>query len=107
MNVVLLGVSTSQTILAMLAAFSLLVLAALLWKNHRDSVRSPRLLSVLVETGTLCPVDSVARPVPAILVRISGRAPPTFHSSKSPSAFLCRNALRDEPLDGYVLASAD
>jgi hypothetical protein len=85
MNVVFLGVSTSQTISALpiavvLAAFSLLALAVLLWKNHRDSVRSSGPVVVLVESGTLCPVDLVARLILTIPVRTPARAPPTFHS---------------------------
>jgi hypothetical protein len=84
MNVVItdipiLGVSTSQAIVVLLAALTLLALTTLLWMNHRTPVAQVPIL-VHVQTGVLCPADSVDRPFQTIPVRMPARAPPTFHS---------------------------
>jgi hypothetical protein len=76
-NVVFLGVSTSQFLLMTLAALSLLVLAALLWMNHRTR-RVAQPLVVLRQDGVLCPVDAASRPSPVYFLRLPARAPPTF-----------------------------
>lgn len=72
----ILGISTLQTLVVILVVLSLLVLTALLWKNHRDSDNRARPVLVLADGGTLCPVDPVALPVRAIPVRPPVRAPP-------------------------------
>jgi len=81
MNVVYLGVSTSQLFLPLLAA--LLVMVALLWMNHRipPVVQRPVVLPL---AGVLCPADSVLRSPAAIAVRMPARAPPTSHSPSIP-----------------------
>jgi hypothetical protein len=83
--VVLLGVSTSQTLLVILAAFSLLVLTALLWMNHRTSVTASPLV-VLQQAGVLCPVDSVSRHHQAHARQLPARAPPTIPWLPIPNA---------------------
>jgi len=75
--VVILGVSTSQFLLMILAALSLLVFVALLWMNHRTPLVA-RPVVVLRQSGVLCPVDLVSRRPQAIALRMPARAPPTF-----------------------------
>jgi hypothetical protein len=76
-NVVFLGVSTSQFLLMTLVALSLLVLAALLWMNHRTR-RVVQPLVVSQQAPVLCPVDAASRPSPVYSRQLPARAPPTF-----------------------------
>jgi hypothetical protein len=81
--VVFLGVSTSQVWLMAFAAFSLLLLATLLWMNLRTRpILRP--LVVCNRPAVLCPVDSVALVSEAFVLRTPARAPPTFASPSNP-----------------------
>jgi hypothetical protein len=76
-NVVFLGVSISQWLIILPVAISLLVLMAVLWMNHRIPIAA-RPIFVAVQTGVLCPVQSVSPRLGVFTPQLAARAPPTF-----------------------------
>jgi len=87
MNVVSPGVSTSQMLLLIPIALSLAGLAMLLWTVHRMLQRTIVVLplrAVLQPVGVCDAVDPVRLASQAFALRLSTRAPPTFHKPSIP-----------------------
>jgi hypothetical protein len=81
MNVVSPGISTSQILMVLPAALTLLVVATLLWMNHRALVPATLPTAALLPCiGLLSPADPIFGSLLVIPAATPARAPPDFPS---------------------------